>query len=95
MRKRRVRAALTGTAAKPRLSVFRSNRAVYAQLIDDKRGVTLAAAAAATGAETGKIIGEQAKKVGIAAAVFDRGPYRYHGHVRAVAEFLRRAGVQL
>jgi large subunit ribosomal protein L18 len=97
-RKRRVRKGIRGTAAKPRLSVFRSNFHIYAQLIDDEAQVTLAAASTSTkGAKVakgwniaaaltvGKAIAEAAKAKGIAEAAFDRGPFRFHGRVKAVA----------
>ena len=97
-RKRRVRKSIRGTASKPRLSVFRSNFHIYAQLIDDDAQVTLAAASTGTkGAKVakgwniaaalavGKAIAEQAKAKGITEAAFDRGPFRFHGRVKAVA----------
>jgi large subunit ribosomal protein L18 len=103
-RRRRVRAKVTGTGARPRISVFRSNRGISAQLIDDSSGRTLAAvnwyepelrslgkAEAAT--RGGALLAERARAAGVEGAVFDRGGYRYHGHVRAFAEALREAGV--
>jgi large subunit ribosomal protein L18 len=97
-RKRRVRKAIRGTAGKPRLSVFRSNFHIYAQLIDDDAQVTLAAASTvAKGAKVakgwnmaaaeavGKALAEKAKAMGITEAAFDRGPFRFHGRVQAVA----------
>jgi large subunit ribosomal protein L18 len=97
-RKRRVRKSIRGTATKPRLSVFRSNFHIYAQLIDDDAQVTLAAASTSTkGAKVakgwniaaalavGKAIAEAAKAKGIGEAAFDRGPFRFHGRVKAVA----------
>ena len=97
-RKRRVRKGIRGTATKPRLSVFRSNFHIYAQLIDDEAQVTLAAASTSTkGAKVakgwnitaalvvGKAIAEAAKAKGIGEAAFDRGPFRFHGRVKAVA----------
>ena len=97
-RKRRVRKGIRGTAIKPRLSVFRSNFHIYAQLIDDEAQVTLAAASTSTkGAKVakgwniaaalvvGKALAEQAKAKGISEAAFDRGPFRFHGRVKAVA----------
>jgi len=107
-RRMRVRRAISGTAERPRLSVFRSNLHIYAQLIDDVRGVTLAAAstlsaqckAKTTGADrkeaakiVGKTIAELAKGKGISRVVFDRGGYRYHGRVRALAEGAREGGL--
>ncbi len=107
-RHRRVRKKVRGTAARPRLSVFRSSRHVYAQLIDDVNGRTLAAAstmeaAARPGATAtvdaaktvGQRIGERAQAAGITQVVFDRGGFRYHGRVAAVAEGARGAGLGL
>lgn len=95
-RKRRVRAGIYGTAERPRLSVFRSNRFICAQLIDDVSGRTLASAstkeAKATGDKkvqakaVGLLIAKKAKEKGIKSAVFDRGAYKYHGRVKALAE---------
>jgi large subunit ribosomal protein L18 len=101
-RRRRVRAKISGTAARPRISVFRSNRGISAQLIDDISGRTLAAVGwyepelralpkAQCAARAGALLAERAKAAGVAEAVFDRGGYRYHGHVRAFAEALREA----
>jgi large subunit ribosomal protein L18 len=98
----RIRAKVIGTATKPRLAVFRSNRAVYAQLIDDGASKTLAAADSrvmtgatlvARGTEVGKAVAEQAKKHGIESVVFDRGGFQYTGVVAAVAEGARAAGL--
>ena len=104
--KRRVRAKIHGTAQRPRLSVFRSNNHIYAQLIDDLSSRTLAAASSleeGVGAdvkppvEVGKLVGmrlaEKAKAAGIDAAVFDRNGYRYHGRVKALAEGARECGL--
>jgi large subunit ribosomal protein L18 len=106
-RRFRVRKAIYGTPAKPRLSVFRSNLHIYAQLIDDLNGVTLAAAStggkkaggkyggnveAAKG--VGKALAEAAKAKGITQAAFDRGHYRYHGRVKALADAAREGGLQ-
>lgn len=103
----RIRKKINGTSQKPRLSVFRSNRAIYAQLIDDVNGVTLAAAtsmtknnAAGTGTKTeqstvvGKTIAAKALELGITTVVFDRGGNLYHGRVKAVAEGAREGGLQ-
>jgi large subunit ribosomal protein L18 len=103
----RIRRKVNGTAALPRLSVFRSNKDIYAQLIDDATGVTLAAAnsrqkdlAGATGTKSeqsamvGKAIAAKAKSLGIEACVFDRGGYLYHGRVKAVAEGAREGGLK-
>jgi len=102
--RRRIRAKVSGTPERPRLSVFRSNKHIYAQIIDDAAGVTLAAASsregdAGIGVEASKAVGqriaERAKEAGISTAVFDRGGYRYHGNVKAVAEGAREGGLQL
>jgi large subunit ribosomal protein L18 len=103
-RRRRVRAKVSGTAERPRISVFRSNRGVSAQLIDDISARTLAAVAwyepelrtLAKGEATkraGELLAERAKAVGVTEAVFDRGGYQYHGHVQAFAEAIREAGI--
>ena len=103
-RHRRVRGKVSGTAERPRLLVFRSNRGISAQLIDDEAGRTLAAATwksvGATGSKTeqatevGKALAEAAKKAGIEACVFDRAGYLYHGRVKALAEGAREGGLQ-
>ena len=103
-RRRRVRAKVSGTAARPRIAVFRSNRGLSAQLIDDINGTTLAAvswfepelrtvAKGERAARCGALLGERARAAGVSEAVFDRGGYQYHGHVRAFAEALREAGI--
>ncbi|MFN3597383.1 MAG: 50S ribosomal protein L18 [Rubricoccaceae bacterium] len=102
--RRRIRAKVAGTASRPRLSVFRSNKYIYAQLIDDVAGVTLAAASSReNGTEgspqersraTGQRLAERARAAGIDVAVFDRGGYRYHGNVKALAEGAREGGLQ-
>ncbi len=104
-RAKRVRSTIRGTAERPRLSVFRSNAFTYVQLIDDAAGKTLVAsstrALAAKGKKSeaatalGKAIAAAAKKAGIARAVLDRGSYRYHGRVKAVAEAARKAGLKI
>jgi large subunit ribosomal protein L18 len=105
-RHRRVRKKVRGTAARPRLAVFRSNKHIYAQLIDDVAGVTVAAASTNEKGLTGNgatvdaakavgiRIGERAKAAGITTAVFDRGGFRYHGRVAGVAESAREAGLE-
>ena len=104
-RRRRVRAKLRGTADRPRLSVFRSNRGVFAQLIDDDAARTLVAIAwtepdlRALGPmeqakRAGGLLAERAKQAGIETCVFDRGGYRYHGRVRALAEGAREGGLR-
>ena len=103
-RRRRVRAKIRGTAERPRLSIFRSNRGLFAQLIDDERGATLAAvgwtepelrelAPLEQAKRAGALLAERAKSAGIGTCVFDRGGYRYHGRVRALAEGAREAGL--
>ena len=103
-RHRRVRKKVLGTAERPRLAVYRSNRHIYAQVIDDQTGVTLAAAstlAEGNGDPTAraKTVGEQiaskAKSAGIERVVFDRGGFRYHGRIQAVAEGARDGGLEL
>jgi len=103
-RRRRVRAKVIGTAARPRISVFRSNRGIAAQLIDDERGHTLAAVSwteddlkalkkAEQASEAGKLLAQRAKEAGVERAVFDRGGYQYHGRVKAFAEGVREGGL--
>ncbi len=104
-RRRRVRAKVRGNAERPRLSVFRSNRGVAAQLINDDTGVTVVAATWTedglrkfTGSEQARKLGEElakrAKAAGVEACVFDRGGYQYHGRVKALAEGAREGGLQ-
>lgn len=101
----RIRKIVSGTAAKPRLSVFRSNKEIYAQLIDDVNGVTLLAASSrekevskgtnvATAAEVGKLVAQKALKAGIETVTFDRGGYLYHGRIQSLAEGARAAGLK-
>ena len=100
----RIRKKISGTAIKPRLSVFRSNKAIYCQLIDDVSGETLAAASSiatgATGNKTeqaktvGKSIAEKAQAANVSEVVFDRSGYLYHGRVKALADAAREAGLQ-
>jgi large subunit ribosomal protein L18 len=103
-RRRRVRAKISGTAARPRISVFRSNQGLSAQLIDDTSGHTLAAVSwfepelkslkkTERTKRAGETLAERAKAAGISEAVFDRGGYRFHGHVRAFAEAIRETGI--
>ena len=103
-RRRRVRAKVRGTAARPRISVFRSNRGIMAQLVDDERGHTLAAVSwteadlrdlkpAEQAGKAGELLAQRAKAAGIERAVFDRGGYQYHGRVKAFAEGVREGGV--
>lgn len=103
-RKRRVRAKMTGTAAKPRLTVYRSNKHLYLQAIDDEGQRTIASAsdsAKKTGtksesaAAVAKAIAQVLKTKKVASLIFDRGHYRYHGRVKAVAEALREQGLHV
>jgi len=104
-RHRRVRRKVTGTAERPRLAVYRSNRGISAQLIDDVAGRTVAAASsqdkslakkarAETPAAVGKLVAERAGKAGITSVVFDRGGYLYHGRVKALADAARENGLE-
>lgn len=103
----RVRKKISGTSAKPRLSVFRSNKEIYAQLIDDASGFTLASAssrdkdiAAQTGTKSeiaalvGKSLAQKALALGLETAVFDRGGYLYHGRVKSLADGAREGGLK-
>ena len=100
----RVRSKVSGTAERPRLSVFRSNKEIYAQLVDDVKGVTLVAASSKNGElagskmekanAVGKAIAEKALAAGIEAVVFDRGGYLYHGRVKSLAEGAREGGLK-
>jgi large subunit ribosomal protein L18 len=99
-----IRAKIFGTAQKPRLSVFRSNVFIYAQLIDDLNGLTLASASSAKmdkkgnkvdqSNEVGKMLAEKAIAAGITSAVFDRGGYLFHGRVKSLAEGAREGGLK-
>ena len=108
-RKVRVRRKVRGTAQRPRLNVFRSLNHIYAQLIDDDKGITLAAASSrtpdilakpghkgnvATAKEVGKAIAGAAKKAGVKTVVFDRNGFLYHGRIKALAEAAREAGLE-
>ena len=103
-RKRRVRKKVSGGASRPRLTVYRSNRHIYAQLVNDVDGKTIASASSledgfdgldktAKAKQVGKLVGERAAEQGIGAAVFDRNGYIYHGRVAAVADGAREAGL--
>jgi large subunit ribosomal protein L18 len=105
-RRRRVRAKVSGTAVRPRISVFRSNRGISAQLVDDVAGRTLAAVTwteaplrdkgrMEQATEAGKLLAQRAKESGVDVAVFDRGGYQYHGRVKAFAEGVREGGMTL
>jgi large subunit ribosomal protein L18 len=104
-RRRRVRAKVRGSAERPRISVFRSNRGISAQLIDDATGRTLAAVnwteadlrslkPAEQAKRAGELLAERAKAAGVESAVFDRGGYQFHGRVQALAEGAREGGLQ-
>ncbi len=108
-RKRRTRAKIFGTSDKPRLSVFRSSRYVYAQLIDDSIGKTVVGVSTRelgkskdkekksrvlVSGQLGELVAEKALEKGIKKAVFDRGNYKYHGRIKAVAEGARKGGLQ-
>jgi large subunit ribosomal protein L18 len=104
-RHRRVRKRIFGTAERPRLVVFRSNRGIAAQLVDDTAGRTLAAASwldvrslkggkSEQAAEVGRLLAANAKKANVKTAVFDRGGYLYHGRVKALAEAAREGGLE-
>jgi large subunit ribosomal protein L18 len=103
-RRRRVRARIVGTAERPRLSVYRSNRGIFAQLIDDGKGHTLAAVnwiepelrkltASEQAKRAGELLAERGKAAGVESCVFDRGGYQYHGRVKALAEGAREGGL--
>jgi large subunit ribosomal protein L18 len=105
-RHQRVRKHVSGTPERPRLAVYRSNRYIYAQLIDDETGVTRVAASSAeaglkdktltvaTAAEVGKLVAERARSAGITSVVFDRGGYPFHGRVKALADAARETGLK-
>lgn len=104
--KRGIRSKVTGTQERPRLSVYRSNSHIYAQLVDDLSGHTLVAASSLedkgaegtpieVGSRVGALLAERAKEAGFETAVFDRNGYRYHGRVKAVAEGAREGGLKL
>jgi large subunit ribosomal protein L18 len=103
-RRRRVRAKIHGTAQRPRISVFRSNRGIFVQLVDDDAGRTLASVnwteadlrslhGADQARRAGALLAERAQAAGVQSAVFDRGGYQYHGRVKALAEGAREAGL--
>lgn len=106
---RRIRKTLSGTPVRPRLAVFRSNKHIYAQIIDDAKGVTLTAASSrdadakkelknggnvAAAKAVGKLVAQRAKAKGIEAVLFDRGGYIYHGRVKALADAARETGLK-
>ena len=102
----RVRKRVRGTSERPRLAVYRSNRYIYAQIIDDVNGVTLASASSQeqdmrsstltvdTASKVGALIGSRAKDAGVSSVVFDRGGYKFHGRVKALADAAREAGLE-
>lgn len=98
----RVRKKVNGTPERPRLNVYRSNKAIYCQIVDDTKGHTLASASSAglkgnkteQATEVGKMIAEKAKAAGVETVVFDRGGYLYHGRVKALADGAREGGLQ-
>jgi large subunit ribosomal protein L18 len=105
-RRHRVRAKVTGTAERPRISIFRSNRGIHAQLVDDIAGRTLAAVAwtesdlrglkpMEQAGKAGELLAQRAKSAGVEAAVFDRGGYQYHGKVKAFADGVREGGLKV
>ena len=105
--KKRIRSIVSGSAARPRMSVFRSNKEIYVQLVDDLEGKTLLAASSAdkgiasekgnkteTATKVGKLIAERATEAGIESVVFDRNGYLYHGRVKALADGAREGGLK-
>jgi large subunit ribosomal protein L18 len=103
-RRRRVRARVSGTAERPRLSVYRSNRGIFAQLVDDTKGHTVAAvnwiepelrglSSGEQATRAGAMLAERAKAAGVESCVFDRAGYKYHGRVKALAEAAREGGL--
>ena len=101
-RRSRIRSKIFGTAKRPRLSIYRSNKYMYAQLVNDEQGKTLVSAStlksdnqsATTASQVGQTIAQKALKLGIKTVVFDRGGYKYHGQVKAVADSVREAGLK-
>jgi large subunit ribosomal protein L18 len=104
-RRRRIRARTFGTAERPRLSVFRSNRGVAAQLVDDEQGRTIASVrwfepdlrglkAMEQATRAGEVLAQRAKEAGVEACIFDRGGYKYHGRVKALADGARNSGLR-
>lgn len=104
--KRRIRGKISGTSSVPRLTVFRSNKQIYAQVIDDSNGTTLASASSYNNKDAsnkpkieqasvvGKLIAENAKKAGVEKVVFDRNGYLYHGRIKALADSAREGGLK-
>jgi len=105
--RKRIRGKIEGTSERPRLSIFRSNKQIYARIIDDLAGVTLASCSSRIkdvssqalskteqSAQVGKLLAERAKEKGIEQVIFDRGGYKYHGRVKALAEGAREGGLK-
>lgn len=93
-RHKRIRAKVSGTLERPRLSIFKSNTAIYAQLVDDVSGKTVAAASGKDARKVGAAVGKLANEKGVGAVVFDRGGYIYTGKVKALADAAREAGLK-
>lgn len=101
--KRRIRGKVSGTASRPRMTVFRSNKQIYVQIVDDLAGKTLAAASSVGGevaaksvsaSKVGEVIAQKAQEAGITTVIFDRNGYLYHGRVKALAEAARNGGLK-
>ncbi|MGM9842334.1 MAG: 50S ribosomal protein L18 [Candidatus Limisoma sp.] len=102
--KTRIRGKISGTAERPRMTVFRSNKSIYVQLVDDTKGVTIASASSKAvdaqgkkseiAAKVGELIAERAKAAGIESVVFDRNGYLFHGRVKSLADAARNAGLK-
>ena len=102
--KTRIRGKISGTAARPRMTVFRSNKSIYVQLVDDTKGVTIASASSKSvdaqgnkseiAAKVGQLIAERAKAAGIESVVFDRNGYLFHGRVKSLADAARNGGLK-
>ena len=102
--KTRIRGKISGTAERPRMTVFRSNKSIYVQLVDDTKGVTIASASAKSvdaqgnkseiAAKVGQLIAERAKAAGIESVVFDRNGYLFHGRVKSLADAARNGGLK-
>ncbi|MEX1037626.1 MAG: 50S ribosomal protein L18 [Acidimicrobiia bacterium] len=102
----RVRKHISGTGERPRMAVYRSNRYIYVQLIDDAAGHTIASASSQEkdlrsetlteeiAAKVGKLVGDRAKEAGVTSVVFDRGGYKFHGKIKALAEAARKSGLE-
>lgn len=93
-KRKKIRAVIAGTSERPRLSIFKSNTAIYAQLVDDDKGVTIASASGAKADVVGKTVAEKARAKKVSKVVFDRGGYIYTGKVKALADSARKAGLE-